>query len=297
VDIASGDVLDVGWSSASKTAFQLVSLDDDGAALVWTATEMAEGDQAGSEVDLGLAIGSRVKLLRSTVLRQPNVVDRAVALTFKPDDTNEFLVGCASTGIVQRARRFGTAPTPCLYANSLLDAPIIDHHQPSALSDAVSVITYSPFFPAYFLVGFLSGTICLFHVSSAQPVSVWVGACVGGVTTLVWSPYRSSCFVALSTGGPSDSKTAATSSSGMMRVLQLWDLSRSEQAPLHVLSLPPATDDVPAVTLSHRTGALTTGMLALTNGSVGTVDVHVLPFATTEEADRKLVHDLLSHLH
>jgi hypothetical protein len=64
---------------------------------------------AGSDKDFGLAIGARVKVIKSALVTKPGSGPKAsmvYSLRFKPDDTNEFV--CAtSAGIVKRTKRFG----------------------------------------------------------------------------------------------------------------------------------------------------------------------------------------------
>lgn len=66
------------WSSLSNSffllsdqsvhglSFQVLSLDASGKVCIWTVVELAEGDIAGSQVDLGLVPGGRVKLIASS---------------------------------------------------------------------------------------------------------------------------------------------------------------------------------------------------------------------------------------
>lgn len=112
--------MSVSASAASKTSFQVASLDDDGAVFIWTVIELKEAEMSGSDTDLGLNIGGRIKLIRSSENAKSSsssVIDcpwprardamcQAFDLRFKRDDTNEFLVALGG-GSVIRTRRYG----------------------------------------------------------------------------------------------------------------------------------------------------------------------------------------------
>lgn len=102
-----------------RTGFQIASMDDRGGTIVWTAVELQEGDLGGSVVDLGLNVGARVKLIKSSciVAASDDVIggDRALDLATPPADPGEFYVA-AQSGVVTRCRRFGTQPEPRAYA-------------------------------------------------------------------------------------------------------------------------------------------------------------------------------------
>ena len=46
-------------------SFQLATLEERGVVMVWTILKLKRGNLAGSETDLGLGIGGRVKLVRN----------------------------------------------------------------------------------------------------------------------------------------------------------------------------------------------------------------------------------------
>ena len=52
--------------SVHGLSFQVLSLDASGKVCIWTVVELAEGDIAGSQIDLGLVPGGRVKLIASS---------------------------------------------------------------------------------------------------------------------------------------------------------------------------------------------------------------------------------------
>nr|KAG5687937.1 hypothetical protein BaRGS_021645 [Batillaria attramentaria] len=88
------------WDSGSGLSFQLASVEENAVVNLWVVTEISAPDTAGSEVDLGLAPGGRVKLLRSSaiVLDNPNKnlasgSPRALDIKLNPSDLNHFFVG------------------------------------------------------------------------------------------------------------------------------------------------------------------------------------------------------------
>merc|ERR1711871_85719 len=62
---SNGSAGDIGTGASSSSSFQIVTLEEAGVVMLWTVLSLRRGDQAGSEKDLGLGIGGRVKLVRS----------------------------------------------------------------------------------------------------------------------------------------------------------------------------------------------------------------------------------------
>ncbi|CAN0406187.1 unnamed protein product, partial [Hapterophycus canaliculatus] len=56
-------------SLGEANSFQVASLDDRGTVSIWLASEVPRGDEGGSQTDLGLSPGGRVRLALSKSLR------------------------------------------------------------------------------------------------------------------------------------------------------------------------------------------------------------------------------------
>ena len=57
-----------------KASFTLASLDEHAEMNVWVVCELNEADRGGSESDFGLAVGGRVKLVKTSTIRLLNPV-------------------------------------------------------------------------------------------------------------------------------------------------------------------------------------------------------------------------------
>jgi len=195
-------------AGAGLSSFQLASLDDSGSLFVWSLIELsAEGlDPAGSEVDLGLAPGARVKLVRSAVLRDGNFAASAASskktsagsggsvlgaqgldVAFKPDASNEFVLSLGR-GQLRRGRRYGGKVLPSDYVQHAALAQAVRESAAggSAPSPSLSLggvgsgggddctcLAFHPFFPSYFLAGYRSGSVCLFSLDASSALQGW----------------------------------------------------------------------------------------------------------------------------
>ena len=132
------------------------SLDQAGGAAIWTCIELKEGDNAGSETDLGLGIGGRVKLIKSTVIQDP-ATSIAYSLAFHPEDTNEYLVA-SSAGMINRFRRFGEGPNPNVFMQS----------SDKQFADACQVVSCFPLCSFYFFSQFPFSSSCSLFLSTSN---------------------------------------------------------------------------------------------------------------------------------
>jgi hypothetical protein len=232
-------------------SFQLASLDDTGSLFVWSSIELSSEtlDPAGSEADLGLAPGARVKLVRSAVLRDGNMHAKAANnkgksgsgnstasglgtqsfdVVFKPNETNEFVLSLGR-GQVRRGRRYGAPVLPADY---------YQHAREQRLGDDCTTLCFHPLHPQFFLAGFKSGSVSLFNLSSSEALQTWVSlfstaegdrmsagysSAQAGVQALSWSQQRPSVFFVTDARG----KTV------------VFDLLRSAQKPVATVALQP----------------------------------------------------------
>lgn len=287
----------VGMSSN----FQFASLDEFGNLFVWTGIELQSVDPAGSDVDLGLNPGSKVKVVRTTTLMASSVTSsqQLYDVAFKPDETNEYCVGLGR-GQLRRGRRYGTRPQPQEYMQLVKQS----------IGDDVTTIVFHPIYTDYFLVGYKSGSVSLFHLASSSALHTWWhifssssrGVDVGyaglmsGVVKLEWSSFRESVWMALDARGH----------------MQVFDIVKSLQKPIAAAVLenrpPTATPHdgtaqvaPPLFALSHSSSkhlGLALPMLAYPSDS-NQVEVHVLKpaFSQISETERDKFREILRHVH
>lgn len=268
-------------SSTSKNTFQLCSLDEFGGTNIWTCIELKEADNfAGSESDLGLGIGSKIKLVKSSVIQDPGSTN-ALDLKLNPDDSNEYILALGS-GVAQRHKRFGDDQSPSTFKQPLSDG----------FADSCTSIAYSPFESDFFLAAFESGTLCLFNTMSSEPIAGWYHVCQEGFAVVKWSPFRPGVFFVLDGGGN----------------LSVWDLLQSDQ---HAISTAPlgtsqGAQGVFALSsnVSHEQKGSSSSMIAFPSsresGSLGEVRVHAVQSYLAEAIEpdeHKLFQELLEHMH
>ncbi|TUF20352.1 WD repeat-containing protein 60 [Bagarius yarrelli] len=87
--------------------FQLGSLDENGLLNLWVVVELQKADESGSQTDLGLRPGGKVKLLHSSSLQTTPQVEKGVlgvtshlsaVLKFLPSDSNHYFIGSNMVG-------------------------------------------------------------------------------------------------------------------------------------------------------------------------------------------------------
>ncbi|CEP01110.1 hypothetical protein PBRA_008422 [Plasmodiophora brassicae] len=206
---------------AGQSAVQVASMDVLGAVNVWTLLEISAPD----DMDPGLAIGGRVKLVLSLLVRVASQSSLPSTIEFCRRDPNDYLLadGCAC---IIRGKRFGTPPDPSMY------------FPPGRTVDYPLSLSSSPFVDGLFLAGYASGMLCLFNMAVCEPVMSWPMASASGIVQVLWSPRSPTQFFALDRNG----------------VLSIWDLMDPSairlapsaltmaQAPMKCIQLPQATD-------------------------------------------------------
>ncbi|XP_054622330.1 cytoplasmic dynein 2 intermediate chain 1 isoform X2 [Dunckerocampus dactyliophorus] len=197
-------------------SFQLASLDESGLLNLWVVLQLPQANEAGSQTDLGLRPGGKVKLLHSSscVMSEgvwPWLADKSVplqtlALKFLPTDCSHFFIG-TSMGLVRHGTTQGLKAPPKFYSSKEFGARLVD----------VSAIHFSPFRPRLFLVGCGDGSVRLHQVSCDKPVAEWTDSTAGeAVVSLQWSQTRPAVFCVLD---------AASN-------LHVWDLLKKDSGPL-----------------------------------------------------------------
>ncbi|KAL4635295.1 WD repeat-containing protein 60 [Arapaima gigas] len=208
---------------SSGLSFQLASLDERGVLNLWVVVELPQADQAGSQNDLGLKPGGKVKLLLSSTIvtsERLSLGDSAVMdpvhtlmLKFLPSDSNHFFIG-TSAGLVAHGTRHGPRRPPRFYKP----------RSAGPSSAHVTSLDFSPFRQPMLLVGCDDNTVRLHSMSTELPMLEW--SCCGPVVSAQWSLTRPAVFCVLD-GAPT---------------LHLWDLLQKDSEP--VVTEPLQTDGV-----------------------------------------------------
>ncbi|XP_069815009.1 cytoplasmic dynein 2 intermediate chain 1 isoform X2 [Dendropsophus ebraccatus] len=227
--VPSAETKDHGISSLSSAeemsglSFQVASLDESGHLILWVVVELRKVDLAGSQSDLGLIPGGKVKLIHSSsvhlsdkffhkdvlMLGSPQTLD----IKFLPRDFNHFVVG-TDIGLVTHGTRYGLVEPPMQYTS------LHTKLRPSQ----VTTIDFSPFGVSAFLAGCSDGSIRLHTMSTEFPAMQWSDSTDGrSVTTLQWSLTRPTVFFVLD---------AASS-------IYIWDLSQNDLHPIAKESIMP----------------------------------------------------------
>jgi WD repeat-containing protein 60 len=234
---------EMGGGASNSLSFQLATLEEAGVVMLWTVLRLRRGDQAGSETDLGLGIGGRVKLIRSA--RIPvldSVAESVTAMRFCPSDTSRFYVSTVSGRLIH-ASRFRTAVSPRAFVSGSSRA---------ASSVMCIATTAHAAFSEYILCGRSDGSLSMFRADAAQEVAFWDdmstgagdmaaggshdagagssnGSTGGGatkwssvpcsITKIVWSTVRPSLFWVLDSGGRMHSWDLLQNPFGAVRVV------------------------------------------------------------------------------
>ncbi|KAL8618446.1 hypothetical protein ACOMHN_049863 [Nucella lapillus] len=178
--------------SEGSLSFQLASVEETATVNLWVVTEIPSPDMAGSEVDLGLAPGGRVKLLRSSaiILDNPNKLVssgalKALDIQLSPSDLNHFFVA-TDLGQIIHGVRFGSRVFPRVF-HPQIDSP-----------KQISCLDFSPFGEPYFLAGCEDGSVHLYHTSQKHPLASWPTFSEGhSIHTIQWSRSRPAVFFVL----------------------------------------------------------------------------------------------------
>ncbi|KAK3568175.1 hypothetical protein QTP86_033291 [Hemibagrus guttatus] len=215
VNVGAGlrDPLSPDQEESLGLSFQLGSLDENGLLNLWVVVELPKADDSGSQTDLGLRPGGKVKLLHSSSLWTTPRMDKGVlgvtshlsfVLKFLPSDSNHYFIG-SNMGLVRHGTRHGLRAVPKLYRPKGGEKPA-----------DVTALEFSPTGEPFFLVGCSDGSVRLHALVCDEAVCEWtVGSGHGSVQCVQFSPTRCSVFCAL------DSTS----------VLRIWDLTQRDESP------------------------------------------------------------------
>ncbi|XP_073533776.1 cytoplasmic dynein 2 intermediate chain 1 isoform X2 [Phyllobates terribilis] len=200
----------------SGLSFQVASLDESGHLILWVVVELRKADLAGSQSDLGLIPGGKVKLIHSSSMHLSDKFyhkdvlmlgnPQALNIKFLPRDFNHFVIG-TDIGLVTHGTRYGLIEPPMQYTSL--------HRKLKPAQ--VTAIDFSPFGAAAFLAGCSDGSIRLHTMSAEFPAVQWDDSTNGqSVTALQWSLTRPTVFFVL------DSASS----------MYIWDLSQNDLHPI-----------------------------------------------------------------
>ncbi|XP_061183329.1 cytoplasmic dynein 2 intermediate chain 1-like [Saccostrea echinata] len=189
---SDSDTHDSHEDSSGGLSFQLVSCEELGVLKFWVVAEISSPDMAGSEFDLGLSPGGRIKLVLSSSIQLQNPLRekseplRSFELQLSPGDLNHFYVG-TEKGFVYHGLRFGSRAYPRTFT-ALNDAPV-----------DIKTIDFSPFSHPCFLVTTGDGDVHLFSTKTDTALVSWPSRVWGtmGVKCARWSQSRPCVFYVL----------------------------------------------------------------------------------------------------
>ncbi|KAI5627327.1 WD repeat-containing protein 60 isoform X1 [Silurus asotus] len=171
--------------------------------------ELPRADDSGSQTDLGLRPGGKVKLLHSSFLQTTPKLDNGVTshlssvLKFLPSDSNHFFIG-SNMGLVRHGTRNGLHAVPKLYRPKDGETPA-----------DITALEFCPNGEPYFLVGCSDGVVRLHACVCEEAVCEWA-VCSGSVQCVSFSPTRCSVFCTLDSAS----------------VLHIWDLTQRDESPV-----------------------------------------------------------------
>ncbi|XP_054673035.1 cytoplasmic dynein 2 intermediate chain 1 isoform X2 [Grus americana] len=180
----------------SGPPFQIASMDENGILNMWVVVELQKVDVAGSQTDLGLVPGGKVKLVHSSTMELSNSLfpkdvrqrmPQTLAIKFLSSNPNHFIVG-TNIGLVGHGTRHDLRVFPKLF-----------RPQESGLrSISINAIDFSPFGKPLFLVGCSDGSIRLHQMTSEYPLMQWNDSTNGQpIIALQWALTRPAVFFVL----------------------------------------------------------------------------------------------------
>ncbi|XP_008934390.1 PREDICTED: WD repeat-containing protein 60, partial [Merops nubicus] len=180
----------------SAPPFQIASMDENGILNMWVVVELQKADLAGSQTDLGLIPGGKVKLVHSSTTELNNSLfpkdvrqrmPQTLNIKFLSSNPNHFIVG-TNIGLVGHGTRHDLKVLPKLF-----------RPQESGLrSITINAIDFFPFGKSLFLVGCSDGSIRLHQMTSEYPLIQWNDSTNGQpIIALQWAITRPAVFFVL----------------------------------------------------------------------------------------------------
>uniref|UniRef100_A0A8C5MZX2 Dynein 2 intermediate chain 1 n=1 Tax=Leptobrachium leishanense TaxID=445787 RepID=A0A8C5MZX2_9ANUR len=237
----------------SGLSFQIATLDETGHLILWVVVELRRDDAAGSQNDLGLLPGGKVKLVHSSsIILDDSFFPKDILslgspqtlnIKFLPEDSNHFFIG-TDIGLVTHGTRYG-----------LIEAPRHYKAQHSKIGPSqVTAVDFSPFHVPVFLAGCSDGCIRLHRTSAPFPVMQWSDSTGGQpVVTLRWSLTRPSVYFVLDATG----------------FIYIWDLLENDLQPVaRASSMPDQIISMAVLGEPEKNNGMTGLALAKSSGKV-----------------------------
>ncbi|XP_007666040.1 cytoplasmic dynein 2 intermediate chain 1 isoform X1 [Ornithorhynchus anatinus] len=261
----------------SDLLFQIASLDESGILNLWVVVELQKADLAGSQSDLGLIPGGKIKLVHSSVVLLNTSFSpkedmglgtvQALNVKFLPSDPNRFIFG-TDIGLVRQSARHDLRVCPKFFKPQ----------QKGTRPIRVNAIEFSPFGEPIFLVGCSDGSIRLHQLASEYPLGQWNNSTGGQpITAVQWALTRPAVFFVQDASS----------------TIYIWDLLESDLGPVAKQLL--SVDKLTTMKVLAEPGK-TNGLLGLALAKEsGTVDIQFVKkkWAFPLEDEQKKLHVLL----
>ncbi|XP_068529565.1 cytoplasmic dynein 2 intermediate chain 1 isoform X2 [Anas acuta] len=205
----------------SGPPFQIASMDENGILNMWVVVELKKVDLSGSQTDLGLIPGGKVKLVHSSTMELNSSLfpkdvrlrtPQALTIKFLSSDPNHFIVG-TNIGLIGHGTRHDLKVLPKLF-----------RPQKSGIrSICVNAIDFFPFGKSLFLVGCSDGSIRLHQMTSEYPLMQWNDSTNGQpIIALQWALTRPAVFFVLDA----------------LSNIYIWDLLENDLLPVAKQTIP-----------------------------------------------------------
>ncbi|XP_041102824.1 cytoplasmic dynein 2 intermediate chain 1-like isoform X2 [Polyodon spathula] len=259
-------------------SFQLASLDESGLLNLWVVVELPKANLAGSQNDLGLKPGGKVKLLHSSSINTNSSSlprdtyqmgpSQALMVKFFPSDSNHFFIG-TDMGLVSHGTRHGLRVPPKTYNSQMTGIKPVH----------ITSIDFSPFGDPVFLVGCADGSIRLHSTTTEYPIMEWNGSTNGEpIISVQWAVTRPAVFFVLDAAS----------------CLYIWDLLVNDFQP--VIKEKNQSDEITTMSVFGDPGKQNSlAGMSLAKQS-GKIEIHYLnkqwSVPNTEEIEK--LHDILN---
>ncbi|XP_010084997.1 PREDICTED: WD repeat-containing protein 60 [Pterocles gutturalis] len=199
---------------------QIASMDENGILNMWVVVELQKVDLAGSQTDLGLIPGGKVKLVHSSTMELNSLFPKDVrqrtpqtpSIKFLSSNPNHFVVG-TNIGLVSHGTRHNLKVLPKLFRPQ----------ERGLRSISINAIDFFPFGKPLFLVGCSDGSIRLHQMTSEYPLMQWNDSTNGqAIVALQWALTRPAVFFVLD----------ASSN------IYIWDLLENDLLPVAKQNIP-----------------------------------------------------------
>eukprot|EP00842_Homolaphlyctis_polyrhiza_P005601 jgi/Hompol1/6041/HPOL_004813-RA len=247
--------VDTGASTSSDSdTFQIATVDTLGLLQLWVVIELKDAASV-SETDLGMRIGSRIRLVRSSHFQMQHPDRCAFTREITVHDCKfmrnniDRLIVATSDGFVSHESRFRDRCFPRTFIPTKINPQYL-LSAPLPRSDPVTAIETCPHLPIVFAAGHESGLMALYTTQSKYAVVTW-SIIHHPISQIEWSPHRPSVIFVLDQDGN----------------IYIWDLLQNQQEPRCVVagSVLATGDRRPSYIALSPTAASATSRVSLDN--------------------------------